>query len=259
MFLLAILITKTFGMSIPYILDVSLQPFTNTISNTTVRLNSSCQECLCENFISNNSKNYVALNCFLNRTCQFFQSFPLSYTLKSSPGTQLYFLQNQYPNPSQCCMPNITELINRLQNAVPITMNLTFQPSGFGYDEAIPTEAVVIGYNPGILYWFNPLTTMFIRNESINTSLTITSYNNQTFTAIDGVPTIYIRDKQTNNYLASVTYQILSKIRKLIFINDGQTAVAPTQSNNSVTFLNVNSPINYTLQVTISYFLFSNK
>jgi hypothetical protein len=156
-------------------------------------------------------------------------------------------------------MPNITELINRLQNAVPITMNLTFQPSGFGYDEAIPTEAVVIGYNPGILYWFNPLTTMFIRNESINTSLTITSYNNQTFTAIDGVPTIYIRDKQTNNYLASVTYQILSKIRKLIFINDGQTAVAPTQSNNSVTFLNVNSPINYTLQVTISYFLFSNK
>jgi hypothetical protein len=37
-------------------------------------------------------------------------------------------------------MPNITDLLNRLQNTTPIIMNITFQPAAFGYDEANTNE-----------------------------------------------------------------------------------------------------------------------
>jgi len=154
-------------------------------------------------------------------------------------------------------MPNITDLLTRLKNATPIIMNLTFPPAAFGYDEANPNEVAVSGWNLPILYWFNPNTIMFIRNSSINASLGLAVYNNQTFTDTDNSPLVSIRDSQTNSYLENITYSSLGKVRKLIFINNGQTGIFSTQNNYSLTMFNVNSPINYTLQVNHFDFFFS--
>jgi hypothetical protein len=154
-------------------------------------------------------------------------------------------------------MPNITELLIRLQNATPTVMNLTFQGGAIGYDPANPNEAAVAGFDQPYLYWFNPVTMTFLRNYSIGDSLTLTVYNNQTFTATDGNPSIFIRDSQTNNYLANITYPTLGEIRKVIFLNNGQTAVVSTQNNLSLTFFNVNSPTNYTMQVSNLIFVSS--
>ncbi len=247
--ILFLLITQIHSRSVSFINNVFLQSSIYPNQTNTIRFNSSCEECLCQEFYSNNTNNNLALNCFSNGTCQYFQSFPLSYKIQSSSGSRLYFLQNQFPNASQCCMPNITELLIRLQNATPTVMNLTFQPGAMGYDEANPDEAAVAGYGASILYWFNPATMTFLRNSTIDISYSLAVYNNQTFTAFSNIPSIYIRDSQTNNRLANITYSSLGQVRKIIFINNGQTAVVPTQNNFTLTFFNVNSPTNYTIQV----------
>ena len=247
-----LLIPRIYGIAIPFIANVFLQPLSNVDLNVTVRLNNSCAECLCERFNSTNNISNLALNCFSNRTCQFFPSFPVTYKIKSSVGSRLYFLQNQFPDPSQCCMPNITELLMRLKNSTPIVMNLPFKPAALGYDEENPSEAAVTGWGSPILYFFNPITMTHLRNFTIIGSSSLTLYNNQTFTAADSTAIVYIRDSQTNTILGTINYTSLGQIRKIVFLNNGTTAVISTQNNNSFTCFDVNSPTNYTFQVDYS-------
>ncbi|CAF1397138.1 unnamed protein product [Adineta ricciae] len=232
-------------LSIPYINNVYLQPIGISNWTLTKRLNISCEQCLCEQF----TVSYLALNCFANNSCEFFSNFPKSYKLISSNESRIYFLQNQYPNESLCCMPNVTELLLRLQNASPIALNLSFAPSGLGYDPNYPSEAAVVGWwsSPASL-WFNPITMTAIENNSLSTSLTVTLYNNEMFTAVDGTPRIHLRNKLTNVYIGNLTYSTLNQVRKIIFINDGQTMIVPTQQNKSVTIFNFYSSSNYSIQ-----------
>lgn len=130
-YLLVTVITRADGILIPFVQDVFLQALSLNQPNITLRFNSSCQQCLCETVTS--TKN-IALNCFPNGTCQFFGDFPLSYKLKASVGTKLFFLRNEYSNASHCCMPNITELMERLKASTPTVIDLAFEPSAFGYD-----------------------------------------------------------------------------------------------------------------------------
>ena len=244
-----LLLTSIFsvdGVAILVIREVFLQAFSPIPANITLRLNSSCEQCLCETL---SSAENVALNCFPNNTCQFFREFPLSYKLKAALGAKLYFLRNEFPNASQCCMPNITELINRLKTTTPTLINLAFQPSAFGYDENQPSEAVVIGVGPGACYWFNPQNMMFLRSGSFDYGLTIGLHNNLTFTASDGVATVRVSDSQTSSLLVNISHSSLIEVRKFVFVNDGRTMIVPTQSNFSVTFIDVQSSTNYSIQV----------
>jgi hypothetical protein len=245
-FLLPFIIKANF-ISIPFIQNVFLYSVLNT--NVSVSINKTCQECLCEIFNPKNNTKYVALNCFINETCQFYQDFPLSYKLNPSDGAQLYFVQNIFPNASQCCMPNITEVMIRLKNTLPTMINLTFQPSALGYDESKPNELAVIGYSTGYLYWFNPINMTFIRNSSLNASLTIALQNNSMYTAHNGVPIIYVRDSETNNLLTYINYSSLTQIRKIIFMNNSQSMIISTQNSQSLTVFDIYSSTNYTIQV----------
>ena len=250
-YFLLVSLSQILGTPIPFIRNAFLQPLMGSNLNITyVRYNSSCKECLCQGLVSNNQSNkYRLLNCLQNGTCQFFQTFPLAYKIKSSNGSRAYFLQNQFPNASQCCMPNITELLIRLQNNPSTTINLAFQPGSFGYDNANPSEAAVVGFGAPFLYWFNPMTATFLRNFSIPGSYSLTVYKNQTFTAVAGTPLINIRNSQTNDYLGNISYTSLDQVRKLAFINNDRTLVVSTQSHFSLTIFNINSATNYTFQV----------
>ena len=261
-----LLIPSVYGISIPCINNAFLQPLPSPdLSSTIMRLNSSCGECLCEQFNSTYNRSDLVLNCFSNRTCQFFRAFPLSYKIKSSTGSRLYFLQNRFPDVSQCCMSNITELLLRLQTVTPVVMNLLFQPAALGYDEKNPNEAAVTGWGSPILYFFNPVTMTYLRNFTIISSYFLALYNNQTFTALGNTPLIYIRNSQTNNLLTNINYTSLTSVRKMIFLNNATTAVVSTQNNYSLTFFNVNSLTNFTIQVihfirfsSIIYFLLNS-
>ena len=71
--------------------------------------NKTCNECVC---MSNSS--YIALNCFPNDTCEFFHTSSRTYQIQSSSQVDLYFLQQIFPNASQCCMSNASHLLNQI-------------------------------------------------------------------------------------------------------------------------------------------------
>jgi hypothetical protein len=220
-------ITTINAVTIPMISNAIFKPLNDFNNSTTlIRINRTCQECLCEFFTSGWNQSYVALNCHVNQTCQFFSRFAATYSIQPTPGAALYFLQNQYPSASSCCMPNITELINRLKAATSTNISLGFQPSVFGYDPAKANETVVVGRNGAWTYRFglSPLT--WTRNTSIvNTSISVALHSNQIYTASDGVPSIKVYDDPTGVFLFSINHPTLSTVRKMIFINNGQNMV----------------------------------
>ena len=165
-------IVESTSRTISYIQNVTLKPLNDNNLNTIHHVNGTCQQCLCDFFSSVNNVSYLALNCFPNNTCEFYTVYPQTYKLLSAPGTQLYFLQNIHPNTSSCCMPDITELINRLKNATPTMVNLTFEPAALAYDEMNPNEVAMIGRHSVWIYWFNAFTLTLLRNISIINSST---------------------------------------------------------------------------------------
>ena len=238
--------------------DAYLKPI-GIFDNSTIRyrFNRTCQRCLCEALNSSSSMNYMAVNCFVTTSvCQFFQSYPASYKIASTSGSQLYFLHNTFPSASQCCMPNITDLLNRLMMTITTPLSLTFQPAAFGYDEQNPTDAIVSGWSSDTIAWFNPLTMILSRSTSLPNGLTVTLYNNQLLTSTSSSRSIFVSDESTLTLLVNVSYSSLNQVRKIIFLNNGQTMAIPTQDNSTVTLFNINSPSNYTLQVNESFFSF---
>ncbi|CAF1213648.1 unnamed protein product [Rotaria magnacalcarata] len=246
-------------------LQFSIAEFTSNIQsfetwNTSVLLNRTCQECSCEYSSIFGGTNYTGLNCFPNNTCEYFSTFPVSYKLTTLSGARLYFLKNNFPNASAGCVPNITQLITRLQHVILTILNLPFKREGFGYDNYTSNEAVVSGYSIGSIYWFDPFTLRFLQSISLWTSMSIALHNGLLFTSGNTDPNICVLDSQTNNPSTNITHSSVAQTRKYIFNNNGETMIATGQSVMSLAIFQVNSLTNYTFQVSdMSFFLSINK
>ena len=148
-------------------------------------------------------------------------------------------------------MPNITELISRLMNTTPTVVQLSYTLGAIGYDEARPDRAVAIGWDTGDLYWFNPWTMSSIQNQTINGSRTIALQNSSIFTTIDNLTTVIILNEQTLASVANVNYSSFSRVRKFLFMNDSRTIMVTTKDNRSVIVLDVISPSQFNVRVSI--------
>ena len=93
-------------------------PFSNATRVTLT--NRTCQQCLCASNFS-----HLILNCFPNGTCEFFAVSPRTYRIQSTPSARLYFPQGVYPTDSQCCMPNTTLLLSKLNATTPVQVTAT--------------------------------------------------------------------------------------------------------------------------------------
>ena len=146
------------SVRIPFIDNVTLIPI--SISNNTIVNNQTCRECLCTA-----QSSYLALNCFPNNTCQFFNTIPRTYRIQTTTQGRLYFPQQILPNASRCCMPDINLLLSKLQNAIPISVSvsprcLTFDNHGY----LVTTH--LSGKN---LYRYHPTNLSLVDNTSIIT------------------------------------------------------------------------------------------
>ena len=251
LFLLLAVVVETHGISLSYIQDIVLKPIGTQYANKTTNINGTCNQCKCKVFAGNSSTNNVALNCFPNNTCQVFLTFPPSYKLQSSVAARLYFQAIIPPSTSQCCMPNITELVNRLKNTTPTVVQLSYTLGAIGYDETRPDRAVVIGWDSGDLYWFNPWNMSYIQHQTINGHRSIALHNNSIFTANDTSKTVIVLDEQTLTDVVNITYPSFSRVRKFLFMNDSRTIMVTTKDNRSVTVLDVLSPNQLTVRVRI--------
>lgn len=244
-YLLCELILSLHSASIPSIQNIILRPIGFTRPNITVLVNTTRKQCLCE--LLNNNNNYQALNFYNNGSCEFFQTFPSLYRLKEFVDARFYFLPNITLSSKMCCVPNITELLIRLQNVTPNVIYLPFQPSAFGYAD---NEAAVIGFNQGTIHWFDPISFIPLRNASIWTTLSLALYRDLVFTSQGGTSAIYVLNEQVNQQIINITHSSLSQTRKYIFLNNGQTMIATAQSANALAVFNNNGGANYTFQVS---------
>jgi hypothetical protein len=187
---------------------------------------------------------YPAINCYPNKTCQLFPKFPVSYRIEPTPGGRLYFPQQSFPNASQCCMPNITYLLNRLKMA-PIISAVVSYPRDAVIDEHGYLVTVEIYGNNLDRFDANNLTQIDNLTLPDQEPLTVTDFQG-TYYVATSIGTIIVINSDNLTVIARISTQI-SGIRGIIFLNNGQTMVVSSVPENSVIFLNRTSlvPIQY--------------
>jgi hypothetical protein len=180
-------------------------------SNSTAIINGTCAQCLCMS-----SSPYLILNCFPNNTCQFFYNFSRTYKIQQIIDACLYFLQTIFPNASQCCMPDIDYLLNKLKTATP-TYGSVLSPRCLALDDH--------GYL---------VTLSQVNNSIMRFNATNLSFMNRTTSLITTPVTI------VNNISSSYLID-------MIFLNNGHTMVVASTTNKYLLFFNrtMNASTNY--------------
>ena len=115
--LLLLRIISVHSIHVPSIVNVTSIPRNRW--NTTTVANHTIQQCLCLS-----SSSFVAFNWYPNNTCQLFHTFPRTYKIQPTSGARLYFPRGIFPNASQCCMPDLNVLLQKLYNGTRISVNI---------------------------------------------------------------------------------------------------------------------------------------
>jgi hypothetical protein len=241
-----LLIISVTPIRIAYIQNVTLVPI--SYFNNSLIANDTCPNCLCRLF----SSSYAALNCLSNNTCYFFKTVPPRYQLQQTPNALLYFPNQSLPEPSQCCMPNVSVLLGKLTNST-ATYTIVPNPRSLLLDNE--NYFSTVSYQTDSFYRFN-LSTL----AEINFTYTFSSQ--PVCDALqDGVyyvglssNTIVILNSSSGAFLNSITSSSFDQPRDIIFLDGGQTMVVTSVNNNLLIFFNRTNTtsINYTFSYTQS-------
>jgi hypothetical protein len=243
---LFLLIHLVNSIPIPFIQNATLH--TGYFENRSELINGTCNECLCMSPFS-----YSAINCYPNNTCQLFSTFPVSYQIETTPGGRLYFPQQLFPNASQCCMPDINYLLNKLRMATIISINVSN-----------PRDAVIDDYGYLVtvemytnkLDRFNPINLSKINSVPLpNTQQMSIVYFQDAYYIAPHSSAMTVIDSDNLTVLTSIPTQIIG-IPGIIFLDDGQTMVVTDLAGNRVAFFNRTSLV--PIQYNISFYQATN-
>ena len=241
LFILLAWFTAIATIKIPFVSNVTL--VSKFPWGTTMLQNHTCSECLCLTVLSN----VTALNCFPNSTCQLFFTVPRSYKLQPTPRSILYFPNGILPNASQCCMPNLTYVIERLKNSTQ-QMTPTLGPRCLSLDDRNRLATVETS-----LAYVNLFDGTSLVNLSRTQPSTISVYRSLAFH--DGAyyigmvnDNILVVDSTNLSVQNTIVSAYLSGVRDMLFLNDGRTMVVASGGNNQLVFFtrSLSSPTNYT-------------
>ena len=234
---LLLLSTVSAIVQVPYIPDVAFIPVSNA-SRVTLT-NRTCQQCLCASNFS-----HLILNCFPNGTCEFFAVSPRTYRIQSTPTARLYFPQGVYPNDSQCCMPNTTLLLSKLNATTPVQVTATSSRC-LVVDNA--GRLVTVSYSAKSILRFSPNSLATISTPAspiFNANpWSITHLNGAYYIGFDRW--ILVLNSSTLTQMHNISVSALSGTRDIIFLNSGQTMVVASTTNSRLLFFNRSSAISY--------------
>ena len=246
--LLLIQVICAHNIHIPFIANVTLIPRYRW--NSTTVNDQTIQQCFCLSMPS-----FVAFNWYPNNTCQLFYTFPLTYKIQSTPGARLYFSQGIFPNASQCCMPDLNFLLQRLNNATRTYVNVS-QPRNLLIDSQ--GYLVTVQIQTMKIVRFNTQTLTLIDQTTIpgRYAMTIGFSNNAYFVGlIDGI--IVILDSQNLTILNQVTSSQILDLRSIVFLQNGNIMLVSSIQYNKINFFRRinNGSFNYILvdQQSVSY------
>jgi hypothetical protein len=211
--------------------------------------NQTRDQCLCKSSLS-----YPAVNWFPNNTCQLFVTFPPTYRIEVTQGARLYFPQRTFPNISQCCMPDINYLLNQLQMALLTSANASnvrnVALDDYGYVVTVEETAYYLDrFDTTNLTRINHL---FIGSEK----LMAVAYNQGAYYVATNNNSMMVIDGGNLSTLINITLTYVNGPRDIIFLNQGQTMVVTSNTNNSLVFFNrSNNSYNYTFSYlqSVSY------
>ena len=236
-------------IQIPVINNATFVAMSN--SSTTIMTNKTCNECVC---MSNSS--YIALNCFPNDTCEFFHTFPRTYQIQSSSQVRLYFLQQIFPNASQCCMSNTSHILNQIHTVTPIYANvsgprsLVFDNHGYLVAVSHRNFTIVRFYPANLTVVSNPVPPIF---NSAPMSLT---YSNEMY-YVSLEYSILVIDSNNLTVLTTITTSDLNGARDVMFLRDGETMVVASCYNNFLLFFNLTNNVsgnyNFAYKQSVNY------
>ena len=212
--------------------------------------NHTVQQCLCLSIST-----FVAFNWYPNNTCQLFYTFPITYKIQSMPNARLYFPKGIFPNVSQCCMPDLAFLLNKLNNGTRTYVNVT-EPrnlliNNHGY-------LVTVEMQPAKLVRFDAKTLARINQIALPYSyvMTVGFSNNAYFAGVINGPILVI-DSENLTVLNQVSESQIQNIRSIVFLENGRTMVTNTVDTSKINFFhrNSNSSFNYTFtyERSVSY------
>ena len=234
-------IHSTTGIQFPTINNVALVP--RFATDFVTLYNASCQQCLCEAY-SNAS---AAVNCFFNNnTCQIFPYFPSRFRLVPTSQARLYFTGGALPSPSQCCMPNTTLLIQKLQSAsiqsidLPSVRCLAIDDHGF---------LATVQDGAEDLSRFSPQNLTLIDTTLFSGSLLTTmAYHQGAYFLSTRSNTILIVNSTTRSWINTIAVTGADRLRDMMFLKDGQTMVVASTGSQRLFFFNRSnsSPRDYT-------------
>ena len=221
------------AVQIPFISNVTFVPMFNS-SSVTVS-NRTCDQCLCDS-----KSSHAILNCFPNDTCQFFVDAPRTYKLQPTPNAMLYFPRLIVPNPSESCMPNISDLLSRLGIGVrtQVTVHhpscLLLDDHGYLVTVSTTDQTIVRFYPNNLTAVGQPPSPIF--NQTPNSI----AYNNGAY-YVGFSNYILVVDSSNMSQIQNISTPLLSTVCDMIFLNGGQQMIAVSFGNTRLVFFNRSS------------------
>ena len=234
------MIFSTAAVQMPFIDNVTLVAISN--ASTVTVINQTCPQCLC-----GLNATFVLLNCLPNDTCEYFFTIPRTYAIQPADQARLYFPKQPFPNASQSCWSDTHFLVERLTAATPTYADVD-QPRCLVLDNCGYLVTISMG-NRGIVR-FHPanLTTVDQPASPLfpSTPLTLNYFDGAYYVGLDN----YILVVHTGDMtiLNSISDPLLSGIRDMMFLNNGQRMVVVSTVSSSLFFFDRTDAVsrNYT-------------
>jgi hypothetical protein len=180
-------------------------------------------------------KQSVAFNYFLaNRSCHFFDRFPVTYRLEPMSGVRLYFPQRIFPNESRCCMHDwnrtATKLTAAIKSETTINSSRCLVIDNHGYLVTIEEYGHhIVRYDPQTLKLINKT---FVANMIMYNL----AYHREKYFIGQDDNTILVVDSNNLTKINTISSSEINGLRDIIFLYDGRIMVVSSVGNNRILF-----------------------
>ena len=223
------------AIQVPVIYNTTLMSLSQ--ANRTTLSNNTIQNCFCSSL----SFDAIAFNYFsTNQTCELFFDYPQKYRIVVSPLNHVYFPKGIFPNVSECCMSNWTELASKLTQATTISTNIT-KPRCLVIDNH---DYLVTVQDDG-----NLLSRFYKDNLTLVDTQTVAGAKFRNIAYFDGAyyttlanHTIVVIDSVTLSTIDTISRSDLSGSRDIIFLQNGAVMVLASADNKRLVFFNRTGP-----------------
>lgn len=199
--------------------------------NFTFVHNLSQEDCLCLGV-----PDYAVVNYFSNRTCQLFHRVPCAYEVRLQVQALLYFVNAFVSLVGELCTTRLSQLMDKLNNTIPTNINIATPRCLVIDDQGF---LVTVRNNPSFLERYDPDNLTLIDQISLSGLYQLTlAFHDGAYYIGTYFDSIVIINSTTLAIINTIVSSYLRGPRDMIFINNGDTMIVASATNNFLVFFN---------------------